>query len=96
MAKPCNPQEAFSSRKIASLTAKRAPCLPNRPLSVAVKASSMSPVVPGRRFDATVPGGGSKGGHYIGTYGRPPMSPLRCPAKARVLRSLIVVSVRLV
>jgi hypothetical protein len=34
--------------------------------------------------------------HYIGTYGRPPMSPLRHPAKARVRRSLIVVSIRLV
>jgi hypothetical protein len=53
--KPCNPQEqASSSRKIASLTAKRAPahpCPPN-PLSVAVEASSMSPVVPGHRASA--------------------------------------------
>jgi hypothetical protein len=52
---PCNPQEAFSSRKLASLAVQRAPCLPN-PLSMAVKASSMSPAVPGRRFGATVPG----------------------------------------
>jgi hypothetical protein len=68
--------------------------LPN-PLLMAFKTSLMFPAVPGRRrFGATVPGGGSKGGHYIGTYGRPPMSPLRHPAKARVRRSLIVVSIR--
>ena len=40
--------------------------------------------------------GASKGGHYIGTYGRPPMSPLRRPAKARARRSLIVASIRLI
>ena len=40
--------------------------------------------------------GASKGGHYIGTYGRPPVSPLRRPAKARARRSLIVASIRLI
>jgi hypothetical protein len=40
--------------------------------------------------------GASKGGHYIGTYGAPPMSPLRCPAKAKAPRSLITASIRLV
>jgi hypothetical protein len=53
--RPCNPQEASSSRELASLAVQRAPCLPN-PLSMAVKASSMSPAIPGRRFDAAVPG----------------------------------------
>jgi hypothetical protein len=46
---------APSSRKLASLAMQRAPCLPN-PLSMAVKASSMSPAVPGRRFGAAAPG----------------------------------------
>ena len=40
--------------------------------------------------------GASKGGRYIGTYGAPPMSPLRYPAKAKAPRSLIAVSIRLV
>jgi hypothetical protein len=83
---------SLSSKKIASLTAKRGPCLPN-PLSVAVKASSMSPVVHGRRFDAAVPG--PRRVANIGTYG-PPMSPLRHPAKAGVMRSLSIAAVRLV
>jgi hypothetical protein len=41
--------------------------------------------------------GASKGGHYIGTYGGPPMSPPRHPDnKAKAPRSLIAVSIRLV
>jgi hypothetical protein len=38
--------------------------------------------------------GASEGGHYIGTYGGPPMSPLRFPDKAKAPRSLIAVSIR--
>jgi hypothetical protein len=40
--------------------------------------------------------GASEGGHYIGTYGGPPMSPLRHPGKTEAPRSLIAVSIRLV
>jgi hypothetical protein len=50
------PNEAFSSKKqLAILAVPRSPCLQN-PLLMAVKAPSMSPAVPGRRFDAAVPG----------------------------------------
>jgi hypothetical protein len=56
----------------------------------------MAPAVPGRRFVRRCSSGASKGGHYIGTYGRPMMPPLRYPAKAMVPRPLIVVSIRLV
>jgi hypothetical protein len=61
----------------------------------AVEALPMSPGRPWsslRRYCS----GASKGHHYIGTYGRPPMYPLRYTAKARAPRSLIVVSIQLV
>jgi hypothetical protein len=81
---PCNFRRSPLFKEIAILAVPRhgAHALPNPLL--------MLSAVPGRRF------GASKGGHYIGTYGRPPMSPIRHPAKARARRSLIVVSIRLV
>jgi hypothetical protein len=70
--KPCNPKP------------KPMPSLHRNSLSMAIKAPSMPPAVPDRRVDVTV-FGASKGGHYIGTYGEPPMSPLRHSAKRRLL-----------
>jgi hypothetical protein len=56
----------------------------------------MPPAVPGRRVDATVPGPRRVAIMHTGTYGGAPMSPLRCPDKAKAPRSLIAVSIRLV
>jgi hypothetical protein len=92
----------FSSRELASLAVQRAPCLPN-PLSMAVKAPSMPPAVPGRRFGATA---------FQGLEGWPLYRDLRAAAaegwhvsaavpccllkRGPRVRSFIVVSVRLV
>jgi hypothetical protein len=93
--KPCNLRRSLLFKEIAILAVPRSSwTLPN-PLLMAFKTSLMFPAVPWpslRRYCS----GASKGGHYIGTYARPPMSPLRHPAKARAWRSLIVVSIRLV
>jgi hypothetical protein len=53
--KPCNPKRSLLFKELAILAVPRGPCLQN-PLLMAVKASTMSPAVPGRRFGAAVPG----------------------------------------
>jgi hypothetical protein len=93
--KPCNLRRSLLFKEIAIMAVPRSPCLQNI-LLMTVQASSMAPAVPGRRVDATVPGPRRVAGHYIGTYGGPPMSPLRCPDKTKAPRSLIAVSIRLV
>jgi hypothetical protein len=91
------PNEASSSKESPPWLAvpRGRPCRQN-PLLVAFKASSMAPAVPGRRFDAAVPGPRRVVIKSGPTDGGPMMSPLRFPAKARALRPLIVVPVRLV
>jgi hypothetical protein len=94
--KPCNLRRGPLFKEIAILAVQRSPCLQNT-LSMAVEAASMAapprrPWPSRRRYCS----GASKGGHYIGTYGGAPMSPLRYPAKAKAPRSLIAVSIRLV
>jgi hypothetical protein len=93
--KPCNLRRSLLFKEIVILTVPRSPCLQNT-LLMAVQASSMAPAVPGRRVGASYCSGAQKGDHYIGTYGGPPMSPLRYPAKAKAQRSLVAVSIRLV
>jgi hypothetical protein len=93
--KPCNPKRSLLFKELAILAVPRSPCL-QTPLLVAVKASSMSPAVPGRRFDAAAVPGPRRVAIISGPTGGPPMSPLRCPAKAKAPRSLIAVSIRLV
>jgi hypothetical protein len=56
--KPCNPPEAFSSRKLAGLAVQRAPCPPNPfdgryPLFIDGRCRHLRPSVPGKTHLAT-------------------------------------------
>jgi hypothetical protein len=73
--KPFNLRRSLLFKEIAILAVPRGPCLRN-PLLIAVRASLMSPAVPGRRFGATVPGprrvvikSGPTGGRRCPRYG---------------------------
>jgi hypothetical protein len=91
----CNLRRSLLFKEIAILAVPRSPCLQNT-LLMAVQVSSMAPAVPGRRVDAAVPEPRRVAIISGPTYGGPPMSPLRCPAKAKAPRSLITASIRLV
>jgi hypothetical protein len=74
--KPCSLRRGLLFKEIAILAVPRGPCLRNPLLLMTIGAPLVSPAVPGRRFDATVPGprrvvikSGPTGGHRCPRYG---------------------------
>jgi hypothetical protein len=93
--KPCNLRRSLLFKEVAILAVPRSPWLPSKHFVDGRSSFVDGPCRPwpSRRRCCS---GAPKGGHYIGTYGGPPMSTLRHPAKAKAPRSLIAVSIWLV
>jgi hypothetical protein len=92
--KPCNPKRSLPFTETRQPGRAAGP-MPYKPFINGRLSFTDVPRRPWSSLRRYCPGA-SKGHHYIGTYRRPPMYPLRYPAKLGAPRSLIVVSIQLV